>query len=172
MEYVLRLDEKIRLTTGYVINPILLQYSVECPYRICDAPYMEQKEIEKEVAKWEKYNDEDYDTPTMIAAAVLVRNLRILHEHQILHNAIHSQNYTWALELLDFELACSPRHPYDDEQSQRMVKDLFSREIIQTYEIINHIAWCLNDEIDYKRVDKLFYDNGFDLSALTIDVKP
>ena len=40
----------------------------------------------------------------MIAADLLLHNLQILHKNEILHNAISEQNYTWALELLDFEL--------------------------------------------------------------------
>jgi len=168
MEYVLRLEEQIRLTTGHIVYPFLLQYSVECPYRICDAPYMKREEIEYEVAKWEKYNAKNYDSPTIIAAEVLIRNLRMLHDRQILHNAIHYQNYTWALELLDFELACSPKHPYDNEQSNRVAKDLFSREIIQTYEIINHIAACLNEYIDYAEIDNMFNSYGFDLENYSV----
>jgi len=167
MEYVLRLDEQVILTTGHIVYPILLQYSVECPYRICDAPYMHREEIEREVAKWDRFNDKGYDSPTMIAADVLVRNLRVLHDHEILHNAIHFQNYTWALELLDFELSCSPTHPYDDEQSNRVAKELYAREIIQTYEVINHIAGCLHEPIDYAKMDALFRNYGFDIDKFS-----
>jgi len=166
VEYVLRLEEPITLATGHVVYPVLLQYSVECPYRICDAPYMKREEIEAEVAKWQQFNVKGYDSATMIAADVLIGNLRTLHDHKILHNAIHFQNYTWALELLDFELACSLKHPYDDEQSNRVVKDLFSREIIQTYEVINHIAWCLGESIDYRAIDELFASYHFSLQEM------
>ncbi|MBQ8485433.1 MAG: hypothetical protein IJ534_04750 [Bacteroidaceae bacterium] len=164
MEYVLELDHEIQLTTGHVLKPVLLQYNVECPYRISDAPFMDASQIWKQVMKWGKNSDNRYEDAYLIAATVLIRNLRILHDNEILHNAIHMQNYTWALELLDFELACSPSHPYDMADDQRHVKDLFHREIIQTYEIINYIACILQESIDFKKVDNLFKDFGFDLS--------
>lgn len=173
MEYVIELLREITLINGHQVRPILLQYDVECPYRICDAAFMTQEEIHKEVTKWERMNERYYEKAHMIAANVLIRNLRILHDHGILHNAIHEQNYTWALELLDFELACSPAHPYSNEDDMRHVKDLFSREILQTYVIINYIAGVLREEIDYAAVDALFAEYGFDLNqfALTIESK-
>lgn len=170
MEYVLELDVEITLPNGHKVKPCLLQYDVECPYRICDAAFMTQEQIHTEVAKWEKMNGHGYNKAHMIAANVLIRNLRVLHDHDILHNAISEQNYTWALELLDFELACSPAHPYTSEDDMRHVKDLFPREIIQTYVIINYIAGVLREEIDFAEVDALFAEYGFDLKqfALTI----
>lgn len=170
MEYVIELLWEITLINGHQVRPILLQYDVECPYRICDAAFMTQEEIHREVTKWERMNERYFDKAYMIAANVLIRNLRILHDHNILHNAIHEQNYTWALELLDFELACSPAHPYTSEDDMRHVKDLYPREIIQTYVIINYIAGVLREEIDFAEVDALFAEYGFDLKqfALTI----
>lgn len=170
MEYVIELLWEITLINGHQVRPILLQYDVECPYRICDAAFMTQEEIHREVTKWERMNERYFDKAYMIAANVLIRNLRILHDHNILHNAIHEQNYTWALELLDFELACSPTHPYTSEDDMRHVKDLFPREIIQTYVIIDYIAGVLREEIDFAEVDALFAEYGFDLKkfALTI----
>ena len=106
----------------------------------------------------------------MIAANVLIHNLRILHDNNILHNAIHEQNYTWALELLDFELACSPNHPYTKEDDQRHAKDLFAREIIQTYVIINYIAGVLREEPDFKAIDSLFKEFGFDLKQYAVNI--
>ena len=119
MEYVLELDVEVELPNGNKVKPCLLQYDVECPYRICDAAFMTQEQIQTEVKKWEQYNEWGYKKKHMIAANVLIRNLRILHDHDILHNAISEQNYTWALELLDFELACSPAHPYTSEDATR-----------------------------------------------------
>ena len=170
MEYVLELDVEITLPNGHQVKPYLLQYDVECPYRICDAAFMSHEQIWAETAKWEKMNERGYDKAHMIAANVLIRNLRVLHDHEILHNAISEQNYTWALELLDFELACSPAHPYTSEDNRRHVKDLFPREIIQTYIVINYIAGVLREDIDFAEVDALFAEYGFDLSqfALTI----
>ena len=168
MEYLLELQREVPLTTGHIIKPILLQYDVECPYRICDAPFMSKMQINNEVSKWERMNDRGYDESYMIAADVLIRNLCILHDHQILHNAISEQNYTWALELLDFELACSPSHPYTKEDDQRHVKDLFPREILYTYNIINYIAGVLHEDINYATVDALFKEYGFDLQQYNV----
>ena len=170
MEYVLELDVELNLSNGHKIKPCMLQYDVECPFRICDAAFMTREQIMSEVAKWEKMNDRGYTKSYMIAANVLIRNLRILHDHEILHNAIHEQNYTWALELLDFELACSPSHPYGSEDDMRHVKDLFPREIMQTYVIINYIAGVLREEIDFAGVDALFREYGFDLDVYRVEL--
>lgn len=168
MEYVLELDYELKMPDGHILKPVLLQYDVECPYRICDAPFMSKDLIFQEVKKWNSMNERGYRESYMIAANVLIRNLRILHNHQILHNAIHEQNYTWALELLDFELACSPAHPYSSEDDQRHVKNLFPREILQTYVIINYIAGVLSEPVDYARIDHLFEDYGFDIKQFSI----
>ena len=168
MEYVLELDKEIHLPNGHTIKPCLLQYDVECPYRICDAAFMTQEQILSEVAKWEQINEIGHNKAHMIAANVLIKNLRILHDHKILHNAIHEQNYTWALELLDFELACSPNHPYSNEDSMRHVKDLFPREIMQTYVVINYIAGVLREDVDFEQIDSLFAEYGFDLKQYTL----
>ena len=171
MESVLELDVEINLPNGHKLKPTLLQYDVECPYRICDAAFMTQEQVQSEVAKWEKMNDCGYDNAHMNAANVLIQNLRILHDHKILHNAISEQNYTWALELLDFELACSPTHPYNSEDDMRHVKDLFPREIMQTYVVINYIAGVLREEIDFAEVDALFAEYGFDLKQYVVNVR-
>ena len=118
--------------------------------------------------KWQKMNDRGFYKDYLIAADVLIRNLRILHDNEVLHNAIHEQNYTWALELLDFELACSPSHPYTNEDDMRHVKDLFPREILQTYVIINYIAGVLREKIDYAAVDSLFAEYGFDMEQYKV----
>ena len=171
MEYVLELDHEIHLITDHVLKPVLLQYTVECPYRICDAPFMDAFLIWKQVKKWEAFNEQGVNDGYLIAANVLIRNLRTMHNNGILHNAIHCQNYTWALELLDFEISCSPKYPFDNVDDQRHVKDLFPREIIQTYEIINYIAGVLNEEIDYKKVDNMFLDYGFNLCAFDVNME-
>lgn len=168
MEYVIELEQEILLPNGHTLKPVLLQYDVECPYRICDAPFMTQEQIQREVAKWKKMNDKGYDKAHLIAANVLIHNLRILHDNEILHNAIQEQNYTWALELLDFELACSPAHPYTKEDDRRHVKDLLPREITHTYIIINYIAGVLREKIDFVVVDALFAEYGFDLEKYAV----
>ncbi|MBR5824189.1 MAG: hypothetical protein IKY67_08620 [Paludibacteraceae bacterium] len=167
MQYVLEIDFDVNLPNGHKIKPTLLQYDVECPYRICDAPFMEQELIMKEIKKWELVNERGYEKYHMIAANILINNLRILHSNNILHNAIHEQNYTWALELLDFELACSLQYPYTKEDYQRHVKDLLPREIIQTYVIINYIAGVLKEEIIFSKIDSLFAEYGFNLKQFS-----
>ncbi|MBE6331530.1 MAG: hypothetical protein E7070_04425 [Bacteroidales bacterium] len=164
MEYVLELDLKIKLPNGHEVKPCLLQYDVACPYRICDAPFMTQTQIDSEVEGWKHMNSKNYRKKHMIAADVLIRNLRILHDHGVLHNAIGEQNYTWSLELLDFELACSPMHPYSSEDDMRHVRDLFQREILQSYVVINYIAGVLRETVDYDSVDELFSEYGFCLN--------
>ena len=171
MQYVIEVDLEINLPNGHKLKPTLLQYDVECPYRICDAPFMAHSIIQSEIQKWESINERRFDKYHLIAADILIRNLRILHDNSILHNAIHEQNYTWALELLDFELACSPKHPYTKEDYQRHVKDLLPREIIQTYIIINYIAGVLKEEIDFAEIDSLFAEYNFNLKQFYINIK-
>lgn len=171
MQYVIEIDLEINLPNGHKIKPTLLQYDVECPYRICDAPFMDREMILSEIQKWKSINERGYKKYHLIAADTLIRNLRILHDNNILHNAIHEQNYTWALELLDFELASSPKHPYVQEDYQRHVKDLLPREIIQTCIIINYIAGVLKEEIDFAEIDSLFAKYDFNLKQFNINIK-
>lgn len=168
MEYVLRLDTLVTLPNGHKLTPILLQYSVENPYRICDAPFMEQSQIMSAVEKWEQLNTKGFPQRHLIAADVLIGNLRTMHDNGILHNAIHEQNYTWALELLDFELARTPNHPYAKEDYERHVPSLYSREVMHTYVIINYIAWVLKENIDYSMIDGIFAEYGYSLSQYRV----
>lgn len=169
MECVLELDFPIFIEkTSKTIKPAILQYNVECPYRICDAAFMERKQINAEVAKWQQYNKKGFSSNHMIAAEVLISNLRTMHDHDVLHNAIHEQNYTWALELLDFELCRTPQHPYEKADYERHVPTLYSREVIQTYVIINYIAGVLREEANYAAIDALFAEYGFDLSKFSV----
>lgn len=168
MEYVLEINKEASLPNGNILHPVLLQYNVECPFRICDAAFMKKNEIFSYVRGWNKMNGKGYNKAHLIAADILLRNLRTLHDNDILHNAISEQNYTWALELLDFELACSPSYPYTNEDDRRHVKDLLPRELIQTYIVINYIAGVLKEEVDYKMIDSLFRDYGFDLEKYKV----
>lgn len=127
MEYVLELNTRVALPNGNAIKPILLQYDVACPYRIADARFMTEEMIRSEVNKWKKANTKHHNKKHMVAAEILVHNLRVLHDHGILHNAIHSGNYTWALELLDFELAHTPSYPYEQDDYKRHVPCLMPR---------------------------------------------
>lgn len=164
MEYVLKLDYPIHISqTGTNTMPFLLQYDVECPYRIADAPFIEHRLIELEVSKWEKLNDECFDKDHLIAANVLIRNLKTMHDNHVLHNALTVENITWALELLDFELCRTQNHPYTQADYERHVCNLYDREVIQTYQIIIYIAGCLIEPVDFKQLDDLFLKYGFDL---------
>lgn len=165
MEYVLEVERPVALPDGSSLKPVLLQYTVECPYRLCDIPFMSKKRVEAELLKWKSMSGEQ--AYHLMAADVLTSNLRTLHDNGILHNAIHAQNYTMALELLDFELACTPKTPYTSEDDRRWVKDLLPREVIQTYEIVNLTAWLLGEPVDYGKVDALFADKGFVLPSIS-----
>lgn len=171
MEYVIELQHSLVLPDGRQLLPILLQYSVECPYRICDAPYMESKEMVYELSRWKSVGSRTYHHYHLLAADVMIHNLKVMHEAGILHNAIHAHNYTWALELLDFELACSPQHPYAREDYNRHVKDLFPREILQTYQIVCSIAWYLRESIDHTQIDGIFRYYGLDLAKYALEKK-
>ena len=138
MQYVIKLEDEILLTNGHVLTPVLLQYSVECPYRICDAAYMSKEEIWRQVALWGKYNKRGSTQSYMVAAEVLVNNLKILHSN-------------------------SPQHPYSTKEEFHIVQDLFPREIMQTYDVINHIASCLNETINHAELEDLFLRFGFDI---------
>lgn len=169
MECVLELDCPIVIPqTNTYQKPTLLQYNVECPYRVADAPFMEKKQIYAEVATWEQYNCKGFQDKYLIAADVIVSNLRIMHDHQVLHNALTFENLTWALELLDFELCRTPQHPYTKADYERHVCDLYDREIIDSYKIIIYIAGCLRETVDFKKIDAIFKDYGFDLGRYTV----
>lgn len=161
MEAVVEIDLKLPSDIHIDKKPALLQYSVECPYRISYAPFMDREMIMEYVLEWEKMNEFEAKKYYEITANVLIRNLRIMHDHEILHNALTSQNHTWALELLDFEIACSPSNPYDREDYRRRIPDLYPREIIHIYQIILDIAGILREEADFGYIDKLFNHYGF-----------
>lgn len=146
MEYVLEIDTGMRFANvGRNDKPYLLQYSVECPYRICDLPLCLWI-FEKELSKWKKMNGMKRSEYYISAANLLIRNLRIMHDNNIMHNAIHVQNYTWALELVDFESSRTEATPYDNREYEEYYPLLMKSEFIQTYEVINYIAWCLGEK--------------------------
>lgn len=169
MEAVVELDYALTLPQGTTLNPVLLQYAVECPYRIEDAPFMSDDMIRKEVALWEQHNSHKFDERYLVAANVLINNLRVLHDNRILHNALTVGNFTWALELLDFELASSPSHPYTNEDYNRHVPDLFDRELLDVYRIIIYVAGCLKEKYSDKKIESLFEEYGFDLHKYQIN---
>ena len=170
MQYVIELSPWC-LVNGQneKIHPCLLQYLVKCPYRIEDAPFIPYSIIQSEVKKWNKLNIKAHNQAYLIAAEVIANNLRLMHEHKILHNAISINNYTWALELLDFELSCSPSHPYSEEYSRMQAESLFGREIIYAYQIILYIAGVLNERVDFHKIDRIFLENGFEISRFLVN---
>lgn len=169
MECVLELDYPIYIPqTQKTLKPVFLQYNVECPWRIADSVFMPKEIILKEVAKWEALNHKGYYQEYLIAADLLVRNLRTLHDNGVLHNALTCENLTWALELLDFELCHTPQHPYSKEEYIRHVPNLYDREIIDTYKLINYIAGVLQQKVNFDVVDSLFADYGFKLNELAV----
>ena len=110
----------------------------------------------------------------MIAANVLINNLRVMHNNNFLHNAITVHNYTWALELLDFEMSNSEKYPYNDEVNSEVIQVLYNRELLHTYQVITYIAVVLGETVDFKELDNLFEKKGFSLqrfSAMWIDYK-
>lgn len=74
MEAVLELDAQL-FDKGTLVRPCLLQYEVECPYRLCDFPFMPINFRNKIVASWFKI-DSVYSELYLIAAEVLIRNLQ------------------------------------------------------------------------------------------------
>ena len=161
MQYIIELDRTITVDepNHNYLKPVLLQYDVECPYRISDAPFMPKKMLKRLAEQWSA-NGLDCSVPRyLVAAEVLIGNLFILHSNGFLHNAISTQNYTWALELLDFELSNSNQFPLNDSGSQL----LYNRETVFTYQIIDYIASVLGERINYVMVDAVFAKYGFNL---------
>lgn len=158
MHCVLELDKKI-IKNGEEKHAALLQYSVNCPYRISDWGFMPSSFFKKHILKW----GNEFPKKHLYAADVLVCNLRILHDNNIMHNAINTQNYTWDLELVDFEASRSDNYPYDNPEYEAHVPMLIEMEVIQTYEIINYIAWCLSEDPNYKEIEEVFKKYGFKL---------
>lgn len=172
MEYVLELNRTFIMPMQQTeAASYLLQYTVECPYRISDFPFMPTEAFKEEVKKWKKENGGFFSQYHLIAANTLIRNLRIMHDNDIMHNAIHIQNYTWALELVDFEGSRTNKLPYDNKEYEKYVPLLKEGEVIQTYEVLNYIAWCLKEKINYAQIDNLFRDYGFDLSFYQVSFR-
>lgn len=164
MEYVLQINKSITIDNREYF-PYLLQYSVKCPYRICDFAFMKDKEKELALQEIHNMNGGQFKEDYLFVADRLVSNLKILHDNHVMHNAIHAQNYTWALELVDFEASRTDNFPYDNPKYEEYVSELSKGEIIQTYEVINYIAWCLSESINYGKIDNIFKKYGFDLKA-------
>lgn len=161
MEYVMRIEEPVYIgKTKDNIYPYLLQYSAQTPWRIEDAPFMTKETIYKESSLWPTGSEPKY----LYAANVLFKNLNVLHDNGILHNALTTHNYTWQLELLDFELAHSPNCPYGNSDDQKYIPILKHREILHTYQIVSYIAGVLNEEVDCGLLSSVMGMYGFDFN--------
>lgn len=163
MEYVLELPFNT-IFRGKTSKAALLQYSIECPYRLNDYGFISQELLQQYVSQWDARGI--YKQKHLIAAEILFRNLKLLHENGILHNAINIQNYTWALELVDFEASHTPQKPYGSLEYQSFIPMFTEMEILQTYEIINYIAWCLGEEPNYIEIQQIITSFGFNLMPI------
>jgi len=111
--------------------------------------------------KWKGYFKSEYDDKYLIATSVLIKNLSLLHNYDVLHNSINSQNISLSLELLDFELARTPVTPFDNIKDETEFRNLMKREVIHTLEIINQIAIYFNEKIEKKYIVPILKQNGF-----------
>ncbi|MDG5800800.1 hypothetical protein QA597_10555 [Marinilabiliaceae bacterium ANBcel2] len=145
-----------------ILEPFILQYSVLCPYRIYDLPFISKKTRDYYINQWRYLTEDNYSELHCIAADIMLGNIKIMHSDNVLHNAIHGQNYTLALELVDFELARTPITPYLREADEECYSVLFNREIIQTLEIVNYIAFFLHEKINIKILKKIFDKYGYE----------
>lgn len=164
MEAVYTLQAEKARFSKYIkhLTPTILQYSVHCPYRIADIPFLSKELVNSFVKNWASmFNDNNVDLHC-IAADVLLRNIKIMHENNVLHNAIHSQNYTLSLELLDFELSRTPITPYDNDNDEKIYKKLQKREVIQSLEVVNQIAFFFKEKINSKALRQIMIKNGFE----------
>jgi hypothetical protein len=155
MEAIIEITDttfKIKKTS---INPILLQYTVKCPYRLCDAAFMNQNQIKSFTSRWNEYDFEDSGLYHIMAANKLLFNLNKLHSNSILHNAISIQNYTFLLELLDFETARTPMNPFLSERDEKIATKLYNREFLQTFEIIYYISFLFKEKLNDKILKSL-----------------
>ena len=149
------------------LKPVLLQYDVECPLRISDAAFYPKEIIKQYAQKWRIEYSDNSSPLYMIAANVLINNLRVMHNNNFLHNAITVHNYTWALELLDFEMSNSEKYPYNDEVNSEVIQELYNRELLHTYQVITYIAVVLGETVDFKELDNLFEKKGFNLQSFS-----
>jgi hypothetical protein len=145
------------------INPIILQYTVKCPFRLADIPYMNKNKVYDFVGNWKNNFKSKYDKLHCIAAEVMLRNIRIMHENETLHNSISIQNYTLLLELVDFETSRTPQTNYSSKEDENNWQVLKKREVIQTLEIINYLAFIFKEKIEVKKLNNIMKINGFEI---------
>ncbi len=159
--YALKIETLKNSESNFKIQPIILQYTVSCPYRIADIPFLSKKIINKYTKNWSDLFGYKSKNLHCIAANVLLKNIKIMHEENVLHNAISSQNYTLLLELVDFELARTPATPYESQIDEILFEKLKNREVIQSLEIVNQIAFYFNETIDFVEMNQIMHEYGF-----------
>lgn len=164
MEAVFTLEPQSIMLSSQIkkIEPTILQYSVICPYRISDILFLSREMILSFVNRWADFHEKIHSEIHCTSAEVLLKNIRLMHENDVLHNAIHSQNYTLSLELLDFELSRTPITPYDNDNDEQTYKKLQKREIMQSLEIVNHIAFFFKEKVNSKLLRQIMIKNGFE----------
>lgn len=164
MEAVFSVEEQLLRYSNRIekIEPTILQYNVHSPYRISDIPYLSPEITLSFVNQWSNFFLVEYSERHCIAAEILLKNIRIMHENNVLHNSIHYQNYTLSLELLDFELCRTPLTPYENCNDEQEYKKLQKREIIQSLEIVNQIAFFLKENLNNKVLRRIMIKNGFE----------
>lgn len=55
---------------------VIIKQNCKCPYRICDFPFMTRQQVNHEIEKWEISNMRNYKKKHLIAADVLINNLK------------------------------------------------------------------------------------------------
>ena len=159
MEAFLKITDVTFKTEGKSIHPFILQYSVDCPYRLADAPFLPKETIMKYVKRWNEFGV-NHKKKHLIVAEVLFKNLKIMHSNNVLHNAIHVQNFTISLELLDFEIARTPEMPHN-KADELIFKDLFKREVFHCLEIINFICYLFKEDMNSNELEKILKKYGY-----------
>lgn len=168
MEYVIELPYEI-IFHGRISKAAILQYSVECPYRISDYGFIPFEFLREKVNEWKPLRKELKNRAKhLIAADCLFHNLSKLHYQGILHNAITPQNYTWSLELLDFEASHTPQIPFGSAEYQSFIPMIMEMEILKTYEIVNMIAWVLKETPEFHEIEKIIELYGFKLATIKL----
>lgn len=164
MEAVYTLEEHGIRFSNHVekIEPTILQYNVLCPYRIADIPFLSKELVFTFINSWGDLFQNIHQEKHCTAAEVLIKNINVMHKNYVLHNAIHSQNYTLSLELLDFELSRTPLTPYDSENDELCYKKLQKRELIQSLEIIAQIAYYFKENVNNNVLRQIMIRNGYE----------
>ena len=58
--------------------------------------------------------------------------------------------------------------PYSNKEYENHVSQLMPAEVVQTYEVINYISWCLGENFNYVKIDELFKEYGFELNKFKL----